>query len=267
MKDKITTSVLRKMKADGKKIAMLTAYDYLSAQILDEAGIDIILVGDTLGMVVAGYETTIPVTMQQMLYHTEIVSRAVNRAMVVGDMPFMSYQVTPEEALRNAGRFMAEGRATAIKLEGGRAMAPTIKKIIRAGIPVMGHIGLTPQSVYKFGGYNLQGKDSEEAQRILDGAKALQDAGIFAIILEKIPLELSRRVTEKLEIPTIGIGAGPHCDGQVLVQHDMLGIFDKFHPRFVKRYAEIGKLMHDAFKQYIDEVRDGRFPNKEHSYE
>ncbi len=267
MKDKITTSVLREMKAGGKRIAMLTAYDYLSAEILDEAGIDIILVGDTLGMVFAGHETTLPVTMQMMLYHTEIVTRAVKRAMVVGDMPFMSYQITPEEALRNAARFMAEGRANGIKLEGGRAMVPTIKKIIRAGIPVMGHIGLTPQSIYKFGGYHLQGKDAVEAQRILDGAKALEDAGIFALILEKIPMELAKRVTEKLSVPTIGIGAGPHCDGQVLVQHDMLGIFDKFRPRFVKRYAELGKTMREAFKEYIDDVREGRFPNKEHSYD
>lgn len=267
MGEQVTTTTLRKMKREGKKIAMLTAYDFLSAQILDEAGIDIILVGDSVGMVVAGYENTLPVTMDNMIYHTEIVARAARRAMVIGDMPFMSYQVNPEEALRNAARFLTEGRAKAIKLEGGRAMAPTIKKIIRAGIPVMGHIGLTPQSVYKFGGFRLQGRQPEDAQRILDAARSVADAGVFALILEKIPSELAEQVTATLDIPTIGIGAGPHCDGQVLIQQDMLGLFDRFRPRFVKRYAEIGQTMRQAFEAYIQDVREGRFPADEHSYE
>ncbi len=263
----VTTSVLRQMKADGEKIAMLTAYDYPTAEILDSVGVDIILVGDTLAMVFAGYDTTLPITLENMLYHTEIVSRAVRRAMVVGDMPFMSYQVNPEQALINAGRFMKEGRAHAVKLEGGRRLVPTIKKIVGAGIPVMGHIGLTPQSVHKFGGFKLQGRTPEEAQRILESAKALEDAGCFALVLEKIPQQLAKRVTESLSIPTIGIGAGPHCDGQVLVIHDMLGIFDKFRPRFVKVYAEIGRMMRQACQQYVEEVKAGVFPTAEHSYD
>lgn len=264
---RITVSVLRDMKVNGEKIAMLTAYDYLTAEILDQVGVDIILVGDTLAMVFAGYDTTLPVTLEHMLYHTEIVSRAAQRAMVVGDMPFMSYQVNAEQALINAGRFMKEARAHAVKLEGGRRMVPTIKKIVGAGIPVMGHIGLTPQSVHKFGGFKLQGRTPEDAQKILDSAKALEDAGCFALVLEKIPQQLAQRVTESLSIPTIGIGAGPHCDGQVLVIHDMLGIFEKFHPRFVKVYAEVGKIMRQACQQYVQEVKAGMFPTDEHSYD
>lgn len=265
--NQVTVSVLRQMKANGEKIAMLTAYDYLTAEILDQAGVDILLVGDTLAMVFAGHSTTIPVTLEQMLYHTEIVARAAKRAMVVGDMPFMSYQVNPEQALINAGRFMKEARAHAVKLEGGRRMVPTIKKIVGAGIPVMGHIGLTPQSVHKFGGYKLQGRTPDDAQKILDSARALEDAGCFAIVLEKIPKSLARRVTESVSIPTIGIGAGPYCDGQVLVIHDMLGVFDKFRPRFVKVYAEIGPLIAQACRQYVDEVKTGLFPADEHSYD
>lgn len=265
--NQITVSVLRQMKANGEKIAMLTAYDYLMAEILDQAGIDILLVGDTLAMVFAGHPTTIPVTLEQMLYHTEIVARAAKRAMVVGDMPFMSYQVNPEQALINAGRFMKEARAHAIKLEGGRRMVPTIKKIVGAGIPVMGHIGLTPQSVHKFGGYKLQGRTPDDAQRILDSARALEDAGCFAIVLEKIPKSLARRVSESVSIPTIGIGAGPYCDGQVLVSQDMLGIFDKFRPRFVKVYAQLGSVIAQACRQYVDEVKAGLFPADEHSYD
>lgn len=265
--NQITVSVLRQMKANGEKIAMLTAYDYLMAEILDQAGIDILLVGDTLAMVFAGHPTTIPVTLEQMLYHTEIVARAAKRAMVVGDMPFMSYQVNPEQALINAGRFMKEARAHAIKLEGGRRMVPTIKKIVGAGIPVMGHIGLTPQSVHKFGGYKLQGRTPDDAQRILESARALEDAGCFAIVLEKIPKSLARRVSESVSIPTIGIGAGPYCDGQVLVSQDMLGIFDKFRPRFVKVYAQLGSTIAQACRQYVDEVKTGLFPTDEHSYD
>jgi 3-methyl-2-oxobutanoate hydroxymethyltransferase len=264
---KVTVSVLRQMKANKEKIAMLTAYDYLTAEILDQIGVDIILVGDTLAMVFAGYDTTLPITLENMLYHTEIVARAAQRAMVVGDMPFMSYQVNAEQALINAGRFMKEARAHAVKLEGGRRMVPTIKKIVSAGIPVMGHIGLTPQSVHKFGGFKLQGRTPEDAQRILDSAKALEDAGCFALVLEKIPQQLAQRVTASLSIPTIGIGAGPHCDGQVLVIHDMLGVFEKFRPRFVKVYAEIGQMMRQACKQYVEEVKADIFPTEEHSYD
>ncbi len=264
---KVTVSVLRDMKANGEKIAMLTAYDYLTAEILDQAGTDIILVGDTLAMVFAGYDTTLPVTLEHMLYHTEIVARAAQRAMVVGDMPFMSYQVNAEQALINAGRFMKEARAHAVKLEGGRRMVPTIKKIVGAGIPVMGHIGLTPQSVHKFGGFKLQGRTHDDAQRILHSAKALEDAGCFALVLEKIPQPLAEQVTQSLSIPTIGIGAGPRCDGQVLVIHDMLGVFEKFRPRFVKVYAEVGKIMRQACQQYVEEVKAGVFPTVEHSYD
>jgi 3-methyl-2-oxobutanoate hydroxymethyltransferase len=264
---KITVSVLRDMKANGEKIAMLTAYDYLTAEILDQAGVDMLLVGDTLAMVFAGHETTIPVTLEQMLYHTEIVARAAKRAMVVGDMPFMSYKVNPEQALINAGRFMKEARAHAVKLEGGRRMVPTIKKIVGAGIPVMGHIGLTPQSVHKFGGYKLQGRTPDDAQKILASARSLEDAGCFAIVLEKIPQTLARQVSESISVPTIGIGAGPHCDGQVLVIHDMLGVFDKFRPRFVKVYAEIGQTVRQACQQYVEDVKTGSFPTGEHSYD
>lgn len=267
MAGKITTATLIEMKGRREKIAMLTAYDYLTAEIIDQAGIDVILVGDTLAMVVAGHETTLPITLENMLYHTEIVARAAKRALVVGDLPFMSYQVSPEQALVSAGRMMKEGRAHAVKLEGGRRMVPTIKRIVGAGIPVMGHIGLTPQSVFKFGGYKLQGGTAEEAQRILESAKALQNAGCFALVLEKIPQQLATRVSAALTIPTLGIGAGPGCDGQVLVLHDMLGIFDKFHPKFVKAYARLGPVMREAFANYLKEVKQGIFPGPEHSYD
>ncbi|MBI1746862.1 MAG: 3-methyl-2-oxobutanoate hydroxymethyltransferase [Acidobacteria bacterium] len=267
MAGKITTAVLQEMTARGEKIAMLTAYDYLTAEIIDKVGVDVILVGDTLAMVVAGHETTLPITLENMLYHTEIVARATKRALVVGDLPFMSYQVSPEQALVSAGRMMKEGRAHAVKLEGGRRMVPTIKRIVGAGIPIMGHIGLTPQSVFKFGGYKLQGGTANEAQRILESAKALENAGCFALVLEKIPQGLAARVSEALTIPTIGIGAGPHCDGQVLVLHDMLGIFEKFHPKFVKVYANLGPLMRDAFSRYVADVKQGVFPAPEHSYD
>ena len=263
---RVTSYSLREMKARGEPIAMLTAYDYLTAEMVDQAGVDIILVGDSLAMVVAGYENTLPIGLDAMIYHTEIVARAAKRALVVGDMPFMSYQIGPSEALASAGRFITEGRAQAVKLEGGRAMAPTIRRIVRSGIPVMGHIGLTPQSVYKFGGYRLQGRTAEEAQALLDSARALEENGIFALVLEKVPADVAGRIRDALEIPVIGIGAGPQCDGQVLVIHDMLGLNDKMHLKFVKCYAALGQEMRRALDQYVKEVKGREFPGAEHSY-
>lgn len=263
---KVTTRRLQEMKASGERIACLTAYDYLTASILDEAGIDLILVGDSAGNVFAGYDTTIPMTMEQMLYHAQVVARGVERAFVVADLPFMSYQVSEEEALRNAGRFVKEALAEAVKLEGGEYICPTISRIVSAGIPVMGHLGLTPQSIHKFGTYKARGASSAEAERILADARALEDAGVFAIVLEKIPADLARRVTDSLQIPTIGIGAGPECDGQVLVTPDMLGLFTKFRPRFVRRYADLAGQMADAFDRYRADVKQRTFPSDDESY-
>lgn len=263
---KVTTRRLHEMKAGGERIACLTAYDFLTAAVLDRAGIDLILVGDTAGNVFAGHDTTIPMTMEQMLYHAEVVARAVRRALVVADLPFMSYQVSEEDALRNAGRFVKESLAEAVKLEGGAPVCPTVKRIVDAGIPVMGHLGLTPQSIHRFGSYKARGVSDEEAEQIFGDARALQEAGIFALVLEKVPARLADRITRSLSIPTIGIGAGPACDGQILVTHDMLGIFTKFRPRFVRRYAEIGATMEDAFRRYLEDVRDGSFPSDRESY-
>ena len=263
---KVTTRRLLELKEAREPIACLTAYDHLMASILDKAGIDVVLVGDSAGTVFAGYDTTIPMTMEQMLYHAEVVARGVDRALVVADLPFMSYQISEEEALRNAGRFVKEALAEAVKLEGGAQVCPTIRRIVDSGIPVMGHLGLTPQSIHKFGSYQIRGVSDEEAERILSDAAALQEAGVFAIVLEKVPSDLARRVTESLRVPTIGIGAGPHCDGQVLVSHDMLGIFTKFRPRFVRRYAEIEKTMTDAFERYRDDVKARSFPSDDESY-
>jgi 3-methyl-2-oxobutanoate hydroxymethyltransferase len=263
---RVTEPSLREMKKQGEKIAMLTAYECSMAELIDDSGVDVILVGDTLAMVFAGYENTLPVTMDAMIYHTEIVARSAKRAMVIGDMPFMSYQVNAERALDNAGRFIKEARAQGVKLEGGRAMVPTIRRIVRSGIPVMGHIGLTPQSVYKFGGFKLQGRTPADAQALLDSAKALEDNGIFALVVECIPADVAARISETLEVPVIGIGAGPHCDGQVLVTPDMLGIFDKFRPKFVKRYATVADEMRKAFRTYVKDVKEGVFPDDEHTY-
>jgi len=263
---RITTATLKDMKAAGQRIAMLTAYDYGMAAMMDQSGIDILLVGDSLAMVVGGHQNTLPMTMEIMLYHTEMVSRATKRAMVVGDMPFMTYQVSPEKALMNAACFIQEGGAQAVKLEGGRAMVSTIRRIVRAGIPVMGHIGLTPQSVYKFGGYQVQGSTPEEAQRLIDSARALEENGIFALVVEKVPAEVAQRIAHEVSVPVIGIGAGPHCDGQVVVTHDMLGLFEAFRPKFVKRYANLAEEMRVAFAKYAREVREGEFPGQEHSY-
>ena len=264
--NRITTAVVRGMKKKGEKIAVLTAYDYPTALIVDEAGVDIILVGDSLGMVVLGYDSTLPVTMEDMIHHTKAVSRAVKHAMVIGDMPFMSYQVSAEDALYNAGRFLQEAGAHGVKLEGGREVAEITRRITAAGIPVMAHLGLTPQSVHQFGGYKVQGKEDAAAKRIMEDARIIEEAGAFSLVLECIPATLARDITQALSIPTIGIGAGVDCDGQVLVLHDMLGMFERFVPKFVKTYAKLNVQMKEAVNQYIDEVRKGIFPEKKHSY-
>jgi len=263
---RVTISKLLEMKKNGEKIAMLTAYDYLMASQLDECGIDMILVGDSVGNVVLGYENTIPVSMDEMIHHCRAVTRGVRRAMVVGDMPFMSYQVSAEEAVYNAGRFLKEAGVQAVKLEGGEEVLHTIKKIVDAGIPVMGHLGLTPQSIHKLGGYGVRGGDEEEASKILNDAKKLEEAGVFSIVLEKVPASLAKKITQHISAVTIGIGAGVYCDGQVLVTHDMLGLFEKFKPKFSKRYAELGMEMKKCYKQYIQEVKSEKFPTDEHSY-
>jgi 3-methyl-2-oxobutanoate hydroxymethyltransferase len=264
---KVTTQTFRTKKAQGEIITMLTAYDYPTALAVDRAGIDSILVGDSLGMVVLGYESTLPVTMEDMLHHCKAVARGAKSALLVGDMPFMSYQASADEAVRNAGRFLQEAGMGAVKLEGGRERKAAVEAIVGAGIPVMGHLGLTPQSVHQFGGYRAQGKTALAAQRLLEDAILLQEAGCFSIVLETIPTQLARYMSEKLEIPTIGIGAGAGCDGQVLVTHDLLGLFDRFTPRFVKKYSDIHGTMAQAFKQYKLDVQEGQFPAAEHSIE
>ena len=264
--DKVTTVSLLQKKQRGEKITALTAYDYPTAKLLDEAGVDIALVGDSLGMVVLGYDTTLPVTMEDMLHHTTAVVRGVERAMVVADMPFMSYQINLEQAMTNAGRFLQEAGAHAVKLEGGRPMAETIGRIVDVGIPVLGHLGYTPQSVHKFGGPRIQGRTESDAERILNDAKALEQAGVFAIVLELVPRELAGRVTESVSVPTIGIGAGPHCDGQVLVTNDLLGLYGEFHPKHAKKYAQLSDVILQAFKSYVEEVKSGKFPGPEHSF-
>jgi 3-methyl-2-oxobutanoate hydroxymethyltransferase len=264
--NKVTTAVIRDMKKKNQKITMLTAYDYGTAAVVDEAGIDIILVGDSLGMVVLGYESTLPVTMEDMIHHTKAVCRAAKRSMVLGDMPFMSYQVSVEEAVRNAGRFLQEAGAQGVKLEGGREVAEATRRIATAGIPVMAHLGLTPQSVHQLGGYKVQGKGDAAARRMTEDARILEEAGAFAVVLECVPVQLAREITESLTIPTIGIGAGVHCDGQVLVVNDMLGIFERFTPKFVKKYANLNLQMKEAVRQYCEEVRTGVFPDDAHSF-
>jgi len=263
---KITVPDICKKKSEGRKITVLTAYDFPTAQIVDEAGIDIALVGDSLGMVVQGIDSTLPVTMDEMIYHTKMVSRAVKTSLVVGDMPFLSYQADRAEAVRNAGRFLKEAGAEAVKLEGGVAVAETIRAIVAAGIPVMGHIGLTPQHVHALGGYKVQGRDEAAREKILADARAVQEAGVFAVVLEAIPSALARELGGVLSIPTIGIGAGPHCDGQVLVLHDLLGLFDRFTPKFVKQYAALKDEALRAVKEYKQEVESGTFPSEEQSF-
>lgn len=266
MADKITVPEIVKKKRRGEKITCLTAYDYSFARILDEAGVDILLVGDSLGCVVQGHPNTLAVTMDHMIYHTQAVARGRKRALLVGDMPFLSYQVSLEEAVRNAGRLLQEASAEAVKLEGGVAQRETIQAITCAGIPVMGHIGLTPQSVHAFGGYKIQGKEKETRSRILNDAHAVEESGAFAVVLEGMPADLAAEITGQLAIPTIGIGAGAECDGQVLVIHDMLGLFDDFTPKFVKRYAELKDVMGGAVKHFISDVKDEKFPRPEHSF-
>ena len=261
-KKKVTAPSLMEMKARGEKISVLTAYDYASGRLIDEAGIDVALVGDSLGMVVLGYETTLQVTMEDTLRHSAAVARGAKRALVVADMPFMSYQISDEEALQNAGRLMQESGVQAVKLEGSDRIAQTVRRIVDAGIPVMGHVGLTPQSVHQFGGFRIQGKDAENADRIRREAEALQEAGAFAVVLEAIPAALAKEITSDLVIPTIGIGAGPDCDGHVLVMHDMLGLNDRHVPSFVKQYASLWQIMLDAFKNYDSDIKEHRYPER-----
>jgi len=261
----VTVTTLQEMKRRGEKIVVLTAYDALTAGMLDEAGIDVLLVGDSSGMVFAGHETTIPVEMEHMLYHVASVKRGTRRALIVGDMPFLSYQPSLRDAITNAGRFLKAG-AHAVKLECGREVFEIAKALVGFGIPVMGHIGLTPQSINRFGGYRVRGRTKDEEKELIAGALALQRAGCFSIVLEKVPYDLAKRLTARLAIPTIGIGAGPYCDGQVLVVDDMLGRFEKFVPKFVKRYAEVAKITKEACARYRDEVKAGKFPTLTHSF-
>jgi 3-methyl-2-oxobutanoate hydroxymethyltransferase len=262
---KVTTLTFRRKKERGEVISMLTAYDYPTALAIDRAGIDCILVGDSLGMVVLGYPNTLPVTMEDMIHHCRAVSRGARYALLVGDMPFMSYQAAVSDAVRNAGRFLQEGGMDAVKLEGGQERAEAVRQIVSAGIPVMGHLGLTPQSVHQFGGFRPQGRDAAAARRLLEDALILQEAGCFSLVLESVPARLATLVSQRLEIPTIGIGAGAGCDGQVLVTHDLLGLFDRFTPRFVKKYADLHGEMQRAFNQYRIEVEGGLFPEEQHS--
>lgn len=263
---KNTVLTFAKAKAEGVKLSMLTSYDYSMARLVDEAGINSILVGDSLGNVMLGYEDTTPVTMGDMIHHTAAVARGAKNALIVGDMPFMSYQTSVYDAVVNAGRLIKEGHANAVKLEGGKEVCPQIKAIVDAGIPVCAHIGLTPQSINAFGGHKVQGKSEEAAKKLIEDALAVQEAGAFAVVIEAVPAKLAALITSKLDIVTIGIGAGAGCDGQVLVYQDMLGMFSDFSPKFVKRYAEIGEIMKAAFAKYDEEVKAGVFPAKEHGY-
>lgn len=263
---KLTAPAIRQMKAEGTPIVMVTAYDYPTARAVEAAGLEAILVGDSLGMVVLGYESTVPVTMEDMLHHTRAVMRGVDSAHVVADLPFMSYQVSDAQAVENAGRLMKEGGADAVKLEGGRAMASKIGAIVSAGIPVMAHIGLTPQTASALGGFKVQGRSFDAAKGVIDDALAVEAAGAYSVVLEAVPRQLAKIITSKLSIPTIGIGAGVECDGQVLVNGDLLGAYDRFTPRFAKRYAEMQTVMQEAFQSFANEVRAGEFPTKEHGF-
>ena len=264
---RVTTHQLQAMKDRGEKISMLTAYDFSMARILDSAGIDVILVGDSASNVMAGNETTLPITLDHMIYHATSVVKAINRAFVVVDIPFGSYQGNSNEALRSAIRIMKESGAHGVKVEGGKEIRESVERILSAGVPVMGHLGLTPQSIFKFGTYTVRAKDQKEAEKLVEDAQILEDCGCFAIVLEKIPASLARKVAEQVSIPVIGIGAGPHVDGQVLVIHDMLGITQEFQPRFLRQYADLDKIMTNAFDQYIKDVKSGDFPNEQESYE
>lgn len=266
----VTTRRMLDMKQNGEKISMLTAYDFTMARILDRAGVDAILVGDSASNVFAGHNTTLPITIEEMIYHAKAVVRGVkaetSRAMIVVDMPFMSYQLSPEEALRNAGKIMKEHECDALKLEGGKVIAESVKRITDVGIPVMGHLGLMPQSIYKYGSYKVRAQEDAEARQLIEDAKILEEAGAFAIVLEKIPSALAGEVSRSLTIPTIGIGAGPECDGQVLVINDMLGLSTEFHPRFVRRYADLSSVIEDAVRRYVEDVRSNSFPSLDESY-
>lgn len=263
---KMTTKKIIQKKREGKKIVTLTSYDYSFAKLVDQSNIDLILVGDSLSVVMLGNKNTLAVTMDEMIHHTKAVTRGVTNALVVGDMPFLSYKIDIKEAVKNAGRFIQEGGAEAVKLEGGTEMCPTIKAIVGADMEVMGHIGLTPQKVYQFGGWITQGRTANAAKKLLVDAKNLQEAGVFSIVLESIPAEIAKLVTESVDVPTIGIGAGPHCDGQILVIHDMLGIFTDFKPKFLKYFGNIGESIKKALHDYKDEVEKGTYPAKEHTY-
>lgn len=262
---KVTTLTFRQKKERGEPITMLTAYDYPTALAMEQAGVDSILVGDSLGMVVLGYENTLPVTMDEMLHHARAVSRGAKNALLVGDMPFMSYQVSAEDALRNAGRFLQQGGMDAVKLEGGRERVEAIRAIVAAGIPVMGHLGLTPQSIHQLGGFRAQGKTASAAKRLLDDALRLEEAGCFSLVLESVPARLAELISQRISIPTIGIGAGAGTDGQVLVTHDLLGLFDRFTPKFVKKYASLRAEMQKAFMAYIADVQEKQFPAEMHT--
>jgi 3-methyl-2-oxobutanoate hydroxymethyltransferase len=261
---RFTISKIQDMKRAGDKITMLTAYDYSTAKIVDEAGVPLILVGDTLGMVMLGYETTVPVTMEEMLHHAKAVVRGTRQSLIIGDMPFMTYQISAAEAMRNAARFMQEAGCQAVKLEGGVVVADTVRRIVDCGIPVMGHIGLTPQSIHQLSGHRVQGKTAEAARRLLNDAIALEQAGAFAVVLELVPSPLARLITARLKIPTIGIGAGPYCDGQVQVIHDMLGLFTDFVPKHAKQYAKLAGVIQSAISEYINETKSGAFPTSAH---
>ncbi len=263
---KNTSVTFKESKKNGEKLTMLTAYDYTTAKLLDESGVDSILVGDSLGMVVLGYDDTLSVTMEDMIHHSAAVARGAKNALVITDMPFMSYQTSVYDAVVNAGRLVKEGGAQAVKLEGGIEFCEHIKAIVKASIPVCAHIGLTPQSINAFGGFKVQGKGKEAAQKLLDEARAVEEAGAFAVVLECVPSKLAKKISESISIPTIGIGAGAGCDGQVLVYQDMLAMYSDFKPKFVKQYAQIGSVMKDAFRQYIDEVKSGAFPSEEHTF-
>jgi 3-methyl-2-oxobutanoate hydroxymethyltransferase len=261
---RFTISKIQDMKRAGEKITMLTAYDYSTAKIVDEAGVPLILVGDTLGMVMLGYETTVPVTMDEMLHHAKAVVRGTCKSLIIGDMPFMTYQISTDEAMRNAARFMQEAGCQAVKLEGGVSVAGTVKRIVDCGIPVMGHIGLTPQSIHQLSGHRVQGKTADSARRLLNDAIALEQAGAFAVVLELVPAPLAGIVTARLKVPTIGIGAGPHCDGQVQVIHDMPGLFTDFVPRHAKQYAKLAEVIKSAITDYVNETQSGAFPSSAH---
>jgi 3-methyl-2-oxobutanoate hydroxymethyltransferase len=262
----MTVPEIRSMKEKGEKVVCLTAYDYCFARILDQSGVDLLLVGDSLGSVVQGHDSTLPVTVDDVIYHTRAVIRGRRRALVVSDMPFMTFQLGVDEAKRNAGRLVQEGGAESVKLEGGVTQAATIEALVKMGVPVMGHVGLTPQSVHQFGGYRIQGRGEADARAILDDAMAVEQAGAFAVVLEGIPVQLAREITQRVSIPTIGIGAGLHCDGQILVVHDMLGLFDDFTPKFVKRYANLKETIGGAVQSYMEEVRTEAFPAEEHTF-